>query len=426
MPRSFWVWLHRWAGLAMAGFLVIVGLTGSILAFREELDCWLNPGLLTVAIRDAPTRDPLELLEKAEAYDPRIRAPFAVLTVEPGRSLAVQVEPRNDPTTGKPFEVPYTQIYLDPYSGDVLGVRKWGEASLAKPDIIPFLYRLHMSLALPASTGTLGTYILGITALIWTIDCFVSFYLTLPIRRREKGKAASHTKSWWSRWAPTWLIKLNGGAYRINFDIHRAFGLWTWAMLFVFAWSSVAFNLNEVYIPTMRTLFGGLQFPEETAGLATPLETPRLNWREAREAGQALIHEQARAHDFIVGREEVLWLDRAHGVYTLSAAGPPEAPLTSTGVSVTFDADTGALRDTKWPGSAPVFAGDTITAWLIRLHMAKIFGLPMKIFVCVMGFVVTALSVTGVVIWLKKRSARKFQARREALRNAATQGVAVE
>jgi uncharacterized iron-regulated membrane protein len=426
MSRSFWVLLHRWAGLAMAGFLVVVGLTGSVLAFREDLDCWLNPGLLTVAIREAPTRDPLELLEKAEAYEPRTRAPFALLNVEPGRSLAVQVEPRNDPATGKAFEVPFTQMYLDPYSGDVLGVRKLGEASLATQDLIPFLYRLHMSLALPASTGMLGTYVLGITALVWTIDCFVSFYLTLPIRRREREKGAPPTKSWWARWRPAWLIKLNGGAYRINFDIHRAFGLWTWAMLFVFAWSSVAFNLNEVYIPTMRTLFGGLQFPEETAGLATPLETPRLNWREAREAGHALIHEQARAHGFVVGREEVLWLDRAHGVYTFSAAGPLDASLANTGVSVTFDADTGALRDTKWPGSTPVFAGDTITAWLIRLHMAKVFGLPMKIFVCVMGFVITALSVTGVVIWLKKRSARKFQARRETQRHSAAQKAAAE
>ena len=73
MPRRFWVWLHRYAGLAMALFLVIVGLTGSVLAFREELDVWLNPELLTVAKRDAPMLDPLVLREKAEALDSRIR-----------------------------------------------------------------------------------------------------------------------------------------------------------------------------------------------------------------------------------------------------------------------------------------------------------------------------------------------------------------
>jgi hypothetical protein len=38
--------------------------------------------------------------------------------------------------------------------------------------------------------------------------------------------------------------------------------------------------------------------------------------------------------------------------------------------------------------------------------MAMIWGLPWRIFVSVMGFVVVVLSVTGVMIWLRKRRAR--------------------
>ncbi|MGQ0591992.1 MAG: PepSY domain-containing protein, partial [Gammaproteobacteria bacterium] len=72
---------------------------------------------------------------------------------------------------------------MDPYTGEKLGARKWGEVSLAKEHFLPFLYRLHYSLALPETTGNLGGYILGITALLWSLDCFVGFYLTLPVRR---------------------------------------------------------------------------------------------------------------------------------------------------------------------------------------------------------------------------------------------------
>ncbi|MEI8208607.1 MAG: PepSY-associated TM helix domain-containing protein [Methylococcales bacterium] len=43
------------------------------------------------------------------------------------------------------------------------------------------------------------------------------------------------------------------------------------------------------------------------------------------------------------------------------------------------------------------------------LHMERMFGLPMKIFVCVMGLVITLLSVTGVYIWLKKRWAAQLK-----------------
>ena len=38
--------------------------------------------------------------------------------------------------------------------------------------------------------------------------------------------------------------------------------------------------------------------------------------------------------------------------------------------------------------------------------MADVFGLPYRIFVCVLGLVITMLSVTGVYIWWKKRCAR--------------------
>jgi uncharacterized iron-regulated membrane protein len=35
--------------------------------------------------------------------------------------------------------------------------------------------------------------------------------------------------------------------------------------------------------------------------------------------------------------------------------------------------------------------------------MANVWGLPYKIFVCVLGLVIVMLAVTGVLIWLKKR-----------------------
>ncbi|MGH6852653.1 MAG: PepSY domain-containing protein, partial [Methylocella sp.] len=41
-------------------------------------------------------------------------------------------------------------------------------------------------------------------------------------------------------------------------------------------------------------------------------------------------------------------------------------------------------------------------------HMARVFGRPYQIFVCVLGLATTMLPVTGVYIWWKKRSARKF------------------
>ena len=395
--RSLFVWLHRYAGLAMALFLVIVGLTGSVLAFRAELDQWLNPELLTVAKRNAPMLDPFELREKALALYPDARFDNVQLHVEPGSSVEFMVQSQKD-ATARP-----TLAYFDPYNGERLGERVWGEVSLARKDIISFLYRLHMTLALPASTGDWGAYILGVTALVWTIDCFVSFYLTFPLSRR--ARASSSGKSWWGRWKPAWLIKFNAGAYRINFDIHRAFGLWTWAMQFVFAWSSVGFNLNSVYKPTMNALFGLSEQTPNLPARAEPLDNPKLDWRAAHDAGRALLDEQGRRRGFAIDWENSLIFDRAHSAYLLIAHGSLDKEK-EAGTYVTFDAATGALLDVSWPGKATENTGDAVSRWLFMLHMAQVFGLPMKIFVCVMGLVITALSVTGVYIWWRKRAAR--------------------
>lgn len=41
------------------------------------------------------------------------------------------------------------------------------------------------------------------------------------------------------------------------------------------------------------------------------------------------------------------------------------------------------------------------------LHSGRILGLPGRIFISVMGLLVATLSVTGVIIWQKKRWVRK-------------------
>ena len=50
-PRGFWFTMHQWAGLAGLVFLIVVGATGSALAYRWSVDRWLNPQLF-----DAPAR----------------------------------------------------------------------------------------------------------------------------------------------------------------------------------------------------------------------------------------------------------------------------------------------------------------------------------------------------------------------------------
>jgi uncharacterized iron-regulated membrane protein len=78
------------------------------------------------------------------------------------------------------------------------------------------------------------------------------------------------------------------------------------------------------------------------------------------------------------------------------------------GTRVAFDSNTGGLKAVDWPSGAN--GTNTFNNWLVALHMAQVFGLPYRVFVSALGLMVTMLSVTGVVIWLKKRSARAGRA----------------
>lgn len=98
-------------------------------------------------------------------------------------------------------------------------------------------------------------------------------------------------------------------------------------------------------------------------------------------------------------------LNRDTGQFTLCADTLKKNE--NCGSCVDFDADTGVTPpEPPQPTFTPeneTRLSDTITGLVIELHTAGVFGLPMKIIICLMGLVITALSVTGVVIWLKKR-----------------------
>jgi len=128
MTRHYWALIHRYVGLAMTVFLILVGLTGSVLAFYYELDRWLNPELLTVPVRAGPMLDPFTLRARAEALEPRVRIDQIPLATKPDEAFGVWLAPKTDAATGKPYALPYNEIYLDPYTGEKIGARQWGRS----------------------------------------------------------------------------------------------------------------------------------------------------------------------------------------------------------------------------------------------------------------------------------------------------------
>jgi uncharacterized iron-regulated membrane protein len=219
----------------------------------------------------------------------------------------------------------------------------------------------------------------------------------------EDGQTGA--QEFWRRWKPAWRVKWRAGAFRVNFDLHRAGGLWLWAALLIFAWSSVYMNLwDTVYTWTTRAAFDYRAPWTELSDLPKPLEAPRLGWREAQATGERLMAEQAAKHGFTVERPIALAFDSGKGLYTYTVRSSSDIQDQRGRTDLYFDADAGAMRLLLLPTGQ--YAGNTITSWLYALHMANVFGLPWRIFVCGLGLAIVMLSVTGVYIWWKKRRAR--------------------
>jgi len=411
--RRVFVWIHRYVGLAMALFLIIEGVTGSLLAFRGDLSALFDPSL--TAPRPSPDAQKLDLAalaERAEALIPNATAAY-FFRLRDDQAI-VRMGAREDPATGKPYPEDPGMIVLDPWTGRELGRSPYsGYTQGFLANVMPFVNDLHTALAM----GETGGWILAVVALLWTIDSFVGFYLTLPLTLEK----------FWTRWKPAWLVKWCGGFYRVNFDLHRAGGLWFWAMLFVFAWSSVCLLDNfGVYERVTEALFDTRPIEEQIAGFAAPREGSgpmKLDWRAAQARGKELVAEEAETGGFRLlepkGLTSLGYARTYNYIVQTDRSFPADKELT-----VFFDGDDGSFRAAM--GTSTGHFGETLTGWLRALHMARdpVDYLPYRIFVCLFGLVVALLSITGVYVWWKKRKARRFHAQRDERPAAAARRAA--
>lgn len=388
--RRALVLVHRWVGLFIAAFVALSGLTGAVLVWRAPLEAALNPAQFVVPSHGRQPLDPLQLGERIERARPDVQVVYLPLHIEADRSITVFVQPRTGAAPRADFP---DEVFVDPYSGALTGERRWGDIGQGRINLLPFLYRLHYALA----AGDWGAIFLGWVALAWTIDCFVGFALTLPARRTGRRAARRHG------WMQACKVRWGESTYKLNFDLHRAGGLWMWPLLLVFAWSSVALNWPSAYAAVMGPLLKHTEpAPEPTDHAAR--RTP-MDWADARARGRAHAAREAHRLGFETLAEHALALDSARGVFIYDIRTSLDVQDERGNTRFFIDAHDGSLRHLSLPSSRA--AGDTVREWLVALHTGAVFGLPYRVAVSALGLGIVALCFTGVCIWWRKWRARR-------------------
>ncbi|MBP0597449.1 PepSY domain-containing protein [Herbaspirillum sp. LeCh32-8] len=400
--RALFVIIHRWFGLAAAVFLFISGATGAVISWDHELDAWLNPQLFHAKSADQPgagePKSGLELANLVEKAEPKLRVTYVLTSEEPGHTMNMMVEPRLDPATGKLYALDYNQIAVDPVTAEVQGRRMWGAISLAPENLLPFLYKLHYTMHLPDVGGIeTGVWLMGIVGIVWALDCFIALYLSFPN---------------WRSWRKSFAFRWRDGGHKLNFDLHRSGGVWVWGLLLILAVTSISMNLErQVMRPILQTVSTLTSGPFDTRTPLAPEKTgePAISREQVVELGR----KEAQRLGLTEPAGGVFY-SGMFGVYGVGffQAGNDHGDGGLGNAWLYFDSKTGEAAGGRIPGSGS--AGDIFLQAQFPLHSGRILGLPGRIFISFMGALVAMLSVTGVIIWVRKRKARLAQRAKQA------------
>ena len=429
--RRICLWIHRYTGLMMAGFLIMAGITGSLLAFHDELDNVFNHQLAQIERQDAPQLPIATLHDKVVAAYPKYRFSSMPTSLEADKSAVFSVDRVRGESAKNQPKAPFQEVYVNPYNGDIIGTRNKDE--WAWRNTMWKVFWLHRDLLL----GDIGKLILGIIALVWTMNCFIGFYLTFP-RAVSNKKASQKTMpkkraSFFKRWLPAWKIRRKTNTFKLNYDLHHAFGLWLWLMLFVIAWSSVGFNLKSVYQPVMQAVVGlesregkeskegkekekGKSYkPDKSGAQVLPNVVPVIN-ATADIVNKTNSIEYVSKQANIAAQNNGVTVEQLLGIrwvaednqWQMRFKTDKDIGTHGGASSITVDAATGKVEKVNF-GYQSSF-GTKADQWLSTLHMGHISHgvshLAYQIFLALIGLAVVVLSGTGVYLWAKGRQQR--------------------
>lgn len=421
--RPICLWIHRYTGLMMAAFLIMAGLTGALLAFHDELDDVFNQRL---AVIDEQKNSPLAIAvlhDKVVSRYPEYNFSTMPTMIEPHKSVVFVVDKFRGDVKVDPKPL-FQEVYVHPFTGDIIGTRDKDE--WAWRNTMWKVFWLHRELLL----GDVGKQILGIIALIWTVNCFIGFYLTFP-RAAKKGeiKRQGTTKkraSLLKRWFPAWKIRSKTNTFKLNYDVHQAFGLWLWLMLFVIAWSSVGFNLQSVYKPVMQVVVGleDKKAKKDKGAKSAYRDESNAQAQSAMDkTGVADVVNKAKSIAYLsqqansAAQQNGLSVQQLLGVrwveedkqWQLRFKTNQDIGKKGGASSITINARDGSVERVNF-GYQNASFGNKADQWLSTLHMGHISQgaghLAYQLFLALIGLAVAVLSGTGVYLWWRGRSQR--------------------
>ena len=355
-----WILLrtHLILGLTAGLFLLVLGLTGSVMAFESDIPHWLHADLFYVH----PESNSLSEQELVRIVEER----FA-----PARVSAVQV--LRQANLSRVVQLPGgVSVYVNPYTGAILGRVQGG---FPCDRVLGYIHQVHLRLVPDPSAMR------RVAAVGKTVVSSVGILLTLLV--------PTGAILFWRTRRTT--VKWNASWFRMAFDTHHVVGAYAAVFLFVAAVTGVliGFDAGETII---YSLAGSGRPPQ----LAPPQSIPAPGGRSITIDRAIAIARVALPDATVAGYS----LPRtARGVFTVLLRVPEETS-DSVHSSVAVDQFSGQVLQVR------NFRTDSAGYYWVRfnrsLHTGDIFGTPTHAIVGLSSLMLVVMVLTGLVIWWKK------------------------
>jgi uncharacterized iron-regulated membrane protein len=342
---------HLWAGGVATLFLFLLGVTGSLMAFEDEIDraingklTWIQPGSQRLSLTEMKAR-----LERSH----------------PGYTVSGFGVSPSDNIAWSAFLTSSSSergmgVAFNEFTGDVLG----NEAE--RIDFMNKVHQFHLRLL----AGKTGAAVVSVAAI---------FLLFLSI---------SGLVLWWPR--KMFTVRWRSHWKKLNFDLHQVLGIYSSLFLMIFSLTAITIHWeNEA-----AALANRLTHSEELPTFPRP-ESPlpgavRLN------ADQLLaIAEQAAPG----ARATYVQLD---GSPIRIPMKYPEDRTPAGRTNIFIDAYSGKVVFHSDSRTGPL-GFRMVKLWNREIHTGDIFGLPTRILACFFSLTVPLIAATGPLIWWNRR-----------------------
>lgn len=327
--------------------MVILGITGSVIAFEPELDRLLHPHLSFVK----PGGRSLSLVEIGEAASKKY-----------GGEPVVAYLPSSSPDVSTKVILSTGVVSVNQYTGEILGLRTRGLT------VLGFMRALHLRLA----TGDVGRNILRWSALAMLISLASGLYLWWPRKTiRIRGP-------WWSRlfWS----------------DLHNSFGIFSFLPLLLLTATGIVIGFEDQLSSLLDKLYGANSVhssqtpprPEPSPG--SPELTP----------DQAIAIARAQLPGALPYR---LQMPRYGGLYVVSLAYSDNR-MAAERNSISLDPRDGRIVAVNL--STSLSPRERFLATNEAIHTGSILGLPTRIIAALASILLPLQVVSGLMIWIRR------------------------